>query len=107
MTLGPERWCLLVGDVEILGPITGGRHGWPFGASIEDLAALGYVEEECIRRRYGSDVCTCSQLYVLPGRALERRAVSGGAIPDENVTGQSFLIDGGLFGAVHTGQPTG
>jgi len=23
------------------------------------------------------------------------------------VTGQSFLIDGGLFGAVHTGQPTG
>ena len=46
MTLGPERWCLLVGDVEIQGPITGGRHGWPFGASMENLAALGYVEEE-------------------------------------------------------------
>jgi hypothetical protein len=41
MTLGPASWCLLVGDVEIQGPVTGGRHGWPFGASIEDLAALG------------------------------------------------------------------
>ena len=35
-----------MGDLEIQGPVTGGRHGWPFAASIEDLAALGYVEEE-------------------------------------------------------------
>ena len=36
MTLGPVSWCLLVADdLEILGPVTGGRHGWPFGASIE------------------------------------------------------------------------
>jgi hypothetical protein len=31
---------------EITGPVTGGRHGWPFGAAAFDLAALGYVEEE-------------------------------------------------------------
>jgi len=30
----------------IEGPITGGRHGWPFGASLDDLGAIGYVEEE-------------------------------------------------------------
>ena len=30
----------------VVGPITGGRHGWPFAASIDDVAALGYVEEE-------------------------------------------------------------
>src|ERR1039458_7908298 len=35
----------MVGDMEIQGPVTDGRHGWPFGASIENLAALGYVEE--------------------------------------------------------------
>ena len=46
MTLGPEHWCPLVGDVEIQGPVAGGHHGWPFGASVEDLAVLGYVEEE-------------------------------------------------------------
>jgi hypothetical protein len=28
------------------GPITGGSHGWPFGATAADLAAAGYVEEE-------------------------------------------------------------
>lgn len=31
---------------ELAGPVTGGRHGWPFGAAAFDLAALGYVEEE-------------------------------------------------------------
>lgn len=31
MTLGPVSWCLLVGDVETQGPVTGGRHGWLFG----------------------------------------------------------------------------
>jgi hypothetical protein len=46
MTLGPEHWCPLVGDVDIQGPVAGGRHGWPFGAGVEDLAVLGYVEEE-------------------------------------------------------------
>lgn len=28
------------------GPIAGGAHGWPFAASLDDLGALGYVEEE-------------------------------------------------------------
>jgi hypothetical protein len=32
--------------MEIQGPVTGGRHGWAFGASIDDLEQLGYVEEE-------------------------------------------------------------
>jgi hypothetical protein len=31
---------------KIEGPISGGRHGWPFGAATVDLAELGYVEEE-------------------------------------------------------------
>jgi hypothetical protein len=31
---------------EVRGPITGGRHGWPFGAAAFDLKALGYLEEE-------------------------------------------------------------
>lgn len=30
----------------VAGPVLGGSHGWPFGASIDDLGALGYVEEE-------------------------------------------------------------
>jgi Alpha/beta hydrolase domain len=36
----------MVDDMEIEGLVTGGRHGWPFGACVEDLAELGYVEEE-------------------------------------------------------------
>jgi hypothetical protein len=31
---------------EVVGPVTEGRHGWAFGASTSDLAAVGYVEEE-------------------------------------------------------------
>jgi hypothetical protein len=30
----------------VVGPITGGTRGWPFAASIDDLGAFGYVEEE-------------------------------------------------------------
>ena len=30
----------------IAGPLTDGRHGWAFGATLTDLTALGYVEEE-------------------------------------------------------------
>ena len=30
----------------LTGPITGGAHGWPFGAAMQDLDAVGYVEEE-------------------------------------------------------------
>ncbi|HXQ18168.1 MAG TPA: alpha/beta hydrolase domain-containing protein [Acidimicrobiales bacterium] len=30
----------------VTGPITGGAHGWPFAAAVDDLAAIGYVEEE-------------------------------------------------------------
>lgn len=32
--------------VSLTGPVTGGAHGWPFGAATFDLDALGYVEEE-------------------------------------------------------------
>jgi hypothetical protein len=30
----------------VTGPITGGKHGWPFGAYYGDISKLGYVEEE-------------------------------------------------------------
>jgi hypothetical protein len=30
----------------LIGPISGGAHGWPFGAAAFDLRSLGYVEEE-------------------------------------------------------------
>lgn len=32
--------------VFVSGPVTGGKHGWPFAAAIEDLEAIGYAEEE-------------------------------------------------------------
>jgi hypothetical protein len=32
----------------VSGPLTGGRHGWPFSASLDDLSAVGYVEEEFV-----------------------------------------------------------
>lgn len=32
----------------VTGPVTGGTHGWPFGASTEDLSRVGYVEEEYV-----------------------------------------------------------
>jgi hypothetical protein len=35
------------GDVcTVAGPLQAGKHGWAFGATLTDLAALGYVEEE-------------------------------------------------------------
>jgi hypothetical protein len=30
----------------VVGPVTGGVHGWPFGAAAFDLGAMGYVEQE-------------------------------------------------------------
>ena len=30
----------------IMGPVSGGEHGWPFAASLQDVKKLGYVEEE-------------------------------------------------------------
>jgi len=33
-------------DASVTGPIAGGAHGWAFGASVQDLAELGYVEDE-------------------------------------------------------------
>jgi hypothetical protein len=33
-------------DPMVTGPVSGGSHGWPFAASVEDLDALGYVEDE-------------------------------------------------------------
>lgn len=31
---------------EVTGPITGGKHGWPFGAYFGDIGKRGYIEEE-------------------------------------------------------------
>jgi len=40
----------------VTGPVKGGAHGWPFAAYLEDISALGYVEEEYfltgVARRY-------------------------------------------------------
>jgi hypothetical protein len=33
---------------KVTGPLTGGRHGWPFAAAAYDLGGYGYVEEEWI-----------------------------------------------------------
>jgi hypothetical protein len=30
----------------VIGPVTGGQHGWPFACSIDDLSDIGYIEEE-------------------------------------------------------------
>lgn len=30
----------------ITGPVTGGRHGWPFGSPLTEVTREGYVEEE-------------------------------------------------------------
>jgi hypothetical protein len=32
--------------MRIVGPITGGSRGWAFGASVRDVASVGYIEEE-------------------------------------------------------------
>lgn len=33
-------------QTKVSGPVTGGRHGWPFAASMLDIAAFGYQETE-------------------------------------------------------------
>jgi len=33
---------------KVTGPVTGGRHGWPFAAAAYDLGGYGYVEDEWI-----------------------------------------------------------
>lgn len=45
------------GHPDVEGPITGGRYGRPFGAALDDLVRLGYIEEE----------------YFLSGEALRYR----------------------------------
>jgi hypothetical protein len=71
MTLGPASWCLLVGDMEIQGPVSGGRHGWPFGASIEDLAALGYVTGRSKRNHRNRDAIQ----DLAPSRAADHSTI--------------------------------
>ncbi len=34
--------------MSLAGPVTGGRHGWPFAQAVRDIGALGYVEDEFI-----------------------------------------------------------
>ncbi len=76
-------------------PLNGGRHGDP-GTRDRRAPRVALRGEHrgprgawvrgggVLHRRYGSDVCTRSRLCAHPGRALARRAVSGGAIPDED-----------------------
>ncbi|MCP5183589.1 MAG: hypothetical protein H6993_06470 [Pseudomonadales bacterium] len=45
----------------VTGPITGGKHGWPFAASLQDVDRFGYIEEE----------------YFLSGVAQRYREVGG------------------------------
>jgi hypothetical protein len=33
-------------ELVVTGPITGGTHGWPLGARLDDVSEYGYVEEE-------------------------------------------------------------
>ncbi len=45
--VGAPKLNLMETGVTILsGPISGGAHGWAFGASLGDLAAVGYIESE-------------------------------------------------------------
>lgn len=50
---------------DVTGPVTGGRHDWPFGVHLGDLTAWDYVEEE----------------YFLEGTARSF-SLSGGMTPD-------------------------
>ena len=36
----------MAGDAVITGPVSGGEHGWPFGAPSIDVAQWGYDEVE-------------------------------------------------------------
>ena len=63
----------------ISGPITGGSKGWPFAASMLDVAALGYSEAEYILEG------TATRYRLVPGTQLTRdghwRAESAGTAP--------------------------
>lgn len=52
--------------IEVTGPVTGGSRGWPFGASMLDLAHLGYSEEEYL---LGG---TATSYRLAPGAELSR-----------------------------------
>jgi hypothetical protein len=62
----------------VSGPVTGGRHGWPFGATLADLGSVGYVEEE----------------YFVSGEAPRYRPAgrfgSDGRWPAERTAGATF-----------------
>src|SRR5688572_17132493 len=53
----------------IIGPVTGGRHGWAFGSTVVDLDAAGYREEE----------------YLLRGNARRYRLLAGSVYPADGV----------------------
>ena len=49
-------------NIKVTGPVSGGTKGWPFGATVVDVAKAGYVEEE----------------YFFSGTADRYRLVGGG-----------------------------
>src|ERR1700728_3321385 len=74
MTLGPEHWCRLVGDVEILGPVGGGRHGGLSGRVSRTSRYLGTWRRNIVAG-HGFDVHTRSQLwYTRDGRWSAERS---------------------------------
>ena len=48
---------------KIIGPLTGGERGWPFGCPPDDVAEHGYVMEE----------------FILDGQATSYRVPAGGS----------------------------
>ena len=52
-------------EPQLIGPISGGRHGRPFGSQIENVNRYGYVMEE----------------YLIKGIAHRYQVEAGGSIP--------------------------
>ncbi len=50
----------------VTGPVTGGRRGWPFGASLLDVASYGYTEAEYLLEG------TATRYRLAPGTELSR-----------------------------------
>ena len=66
--LFPSMWSsqsLAASEPQLIGPISGGRHGRPFGSQIENVNRYGYVMEE----------------YLIKGIAHRYQVEAGGSIP--------------------------
>jgi Alpha/beta hydrolase domain len=65
-------------QIAVRGPVSGGTHGWPFGAAAFDLDALGYVEQEwflsgdadCYRHARGTGRSFDGRWEIEPARSV-------------------------------------